>query len=279
MKKKIFAIVLIMFAISGVSLLLYPTVSDYINTLNQSRAITKYNSSVSTLDKDEYQKIINSAKEYNSALSSKPTNFYMSSDELKNYFNQLNFSDNGVIGFVEIPKLNCSIPIFHGTDEGVLQSGVGHLEWSSLPIGGVSTHSVISGHRGLPSAKLFSDLDLLENGDHFTLTILNEVLTYEVDQILIVEPQENKELRIVKGMDYCTLVTCTPYGVNSHRMLVRGHRVKNADDDTTKVSADALQIDYLIVSSFIAIPTLLIVLIVLVVKTFRHRNENRRDKR
>lgn len=279
MKRKIIYIILVVLALSGISLLLYPTVSNYINTLNQSKAISRYNDVVSSFEKEEYDKIISSAMDYNSALSSKPTNFKMSAEEIKRYEKQLSFSDNGVMGFIDIPKLNCSIPIFHGTEEAVLQSGVGHLEWSSLPVGGVSTHCVLSGHRGLPSAKLFSDMDLLNEGDTFTINVLNEVLTYEIDSILIVEPSENKALRIVKGMDYCTLVTCTPYGVNSHRMLVRGHRVSNAENDSTKISSDALLIDYIIVSSFIAIPTLTIFLITLIIKTIRASKKSGRKNR
>ena len=178
------------------------------------------------------------------------------------------------MGYIEIPSIQVSLPIYHGTDEAVLQVAVGHLEWSSLPVGGESTHCVLSGHRGLPSAKLFTNLDRLAVGDVFLLRVLDEVLTYEVDQILIVEPSETDALRIVGGMDYCTLVTCTPYGVNTHRLLVRGHRIENAEEArTVRVTADAVQIEPLLVAPIAAIPLLAVLLIALLIP---RRAKNRR---
>ena len=166
-----------------------------------------------------------------------------------------------------IPDINCSLPIYHGTDEGILQVAVGHLPWSSLPVGGESTHCVISGHRGLPSAKLFTNLDQLSEGDIFMLRVLDEVLTYEVDQILIVEPDDVEALKVEKGKDYCTLVTCTPYGINTHRLLVRGHRVENPDDSVSvRVTADAMQIEPVLVAPVVAVPVLLLLLVWLLVK-------------
>ena len=170
----------------------------------------------------------------------------------------------GIMGYIDIPGIDCSLPIYHGTEESVLQIAVGHLEWSSLPVGGESTHCVLSGHRGLPSAKLFTNLDKLQAGDIFLLRVLDEVLTYEVDQILIVEPQETGALRIEKGKDYCTLVTCTPYGINTHRLLVRGHRIDNIEEaKTVRVTADAIQIEPLLVAPVVAIPILLLLMILL----------------
>lgn len=175
------------------------------------------------------------------------------------------------MGYIEIPSIDVSLPIYHGTDEGVLAVGVGHLEWTSLPVGGESTHCVLSGHRGLPSARLFTDLDQLKEGDYFMLNILDETLTYEVDQIRIVEPEEVEELTIIEGRDLCTLVTCTPYGVNSHRLLVRGHRVDNLEEAVTvRVTADAVEVEPLIVASILLVPTLVLFLsVVLAVDRFR----------
>ena len=176
------------------------------------------------------------------------------------------------MSYIEIPKIKCSLPIYHGTDEAVLQIAVGHIEGSSLPVGGVNTHCVLSGHRGLPSAKLFSDLDKLEEGDLFMIRTLNQTLTYEVDQIRIVLPEEIDDLEIVEGEDLCTLVTCTPYGINTHRLLVRGHRVANQEDaENIRVTAEAMQVDTRIVAAFVAVPILLVLLIWLLVSTRKKR--------
>ena len=248
----------------GLSLLLYPSVSDYWNSLHQSRAIATYAEEVANLDEDQYAEIWDAAAEYNASLLER-TNSYLLSDVQKETYQQLlNVSGTGVMGYIEIPVIQCSLPLYHGTDEGVLQIAVGHLDWTSLPVGGESTHCVLSGHRGLPSAKLFTNLDKLVVGDVFMLRVLDEVLTYEVDQILIVAPHETSELQIVKGQDYCTLVTCTPYGINSHRLLVRGHRIENlAEAKTVHVTADAMQIEPMIVAPIVAIPILLVLLILL----------------
>ena len=180
------------------------------------------------------------------------------------------------MGFIEIPSIDVSVPIYHGTEENVLQVAIGHIEWSSLPVGGESTHCVVSGHRGLPSAKLFTDLDKLNPGDYFVLNILDKTLTYEVDQIRIVEPQDTKDLLIQEGKDLCTLVTCTPYGVNSHRMLVRGHRVENLEQaQTVRITADALVIEKMVVAPFVLVPILLVMLVFLLVST--RKKKNRRD--
>ena len=269
MKKGAFStIILILVFLAGLSLLLYPTVSDYWNSLHQSRAITQYAEQVAELDNDVYEQLWADAHSYNQTLLDKADRYEMTDEEQAEYESLLNVSGNGIIGYIEISKIGCSLPIYHGTDEAVLQIAVGHIEGSSLPVGGESTHAVLSGHRGLPSAKLFTDLDKLATGDTFVLRILDETLTYEVDQILIVEPYEMNALEIEEGKDYCTLVTCTPYGINTHRLLVRGHRVDNIEEaKTIRVTADAMQIEPVIVAPLVAVPMLLLLLVGLLVST------------
>ena len=267
MKKKkgnFTTLLLILVLLAGLSLLLYPPVSDYWNSFHKTRAIAAYAEEVANLNQDQYDEIWAAAESYNASLTDR-VNAYLLSDAQKEEYQQLlNVSGLGVMGYIEIPSIDCSLPIYHGTEESVLQIAVGHLDWSSLPVGGESTHCVLSGHRGLPSAKLFTNLDKLREGDIFLLRILDEVLTYEVDQILIVEPQEIGALQIVEGQDYCTLVTCTPYGINTHRLLVRGHRIDNIEEaKTVRVTADAIQIEPLLVAPIVAIPILLLLLILL----------------
>lgn len=264
-KKNHTTLILVLILLMGLSLLLYPSISDYWNSFHQSRSIIEYTQNVSTLDTEEYKKLWNLASDYNSKLIEKNNEYVLSSDEKKEYESLLNVSDNGVMGYVEIPKIKCNLPIYHGIDESALQVAIGHLEWTSLPVGGESTHCVLSGHRGLPSAKLFTNLDELEIGDTFMLHVLDETLTYEVDQILIVEPQQTKNLKIVEGEDLCTLVTCTPYGINTHRLLVRGHRIEN-QDKSVFVNADALQIEPMVVALGLAIPILVILLLFVFLK-------------
>lgn len=255
-------IILILIFVIGLSLVLYPTVADYWNSLHQSRAIASYAEEVAHLDEDKYAEVWQQAIAYNQSLLQRD-NVYLLSDEQKAAYEELlNVGGNGVMGYIEIPSIGVSLPVYHGTDEAILQIAIGHLEWTSLPVGGESSHSVVSGHTGLPSAKLFTDLTKLVAGDTFIFRILDETLTYEVDQILIVLPTETEALHIEEGKDLCTLVTCTPYGVNSHRLLVRGHRVENAAvAKTIRVTADATQVEPLIVASLIAAPMLLILLI------------------
>ncbi len=261
-KGKLSTILLILVFLAGLSLLLYPSVSDYWNSFHQSKAISQYAEQVAELDNELYEQLWAEASRYNESLPQKDNRYILSDQERAEYEALLDVSGNGIIGYIEIPLISCSLPIYHGTDEAVLQIAVGHIEGSSLPVGGTGTHCVLSGHRGLPSAKLFTDLDQLANGDTFMLRVLDETLTYEVDQILIVEPQEIQALEIDPEMDYCTLVTCTPYGVNSHRMLVRGHRIENQEEARiVRVTADAMQIEPMIVAPIVAIPLLLLLLI------------------
>ena len=272
MRKHLSTILLVFILLIGLSLLLYPTVSDYWNSFHQTRAIATYAENVAKLDNNQYDQLWEDARAYNEALCFRSNPYYLSEEQKAQYESLLDVSGLGVMGYIEIPKIDVSLPIYHGTEESVLQIAVGHLDWTSLPVGGESTHCVLSGHRGLPSAKLFTNLDKLREGDTFLLRILDEVLTYEVDQILIVEPQETGALKIEEGKDYCTLVTCTPYGINTHRLLVRGHRIDNIEEaKTVRVTADAIQIEPLLVAPIVAIPMLLILLILLLLPRRRKR--------
>ena len=266
MKKHLSTIFLFLVFFIGLSLLLYPTFSDWWNSMHQSRAISTYSEAVATMDNEKYDEIWSAAWEYNRSLIDRPNDYLLSEEQKVQYEALLDIGQNGIMGYIEIPKIDVTLPVYHGTEESVLQVAIGHLEWTSLPVGGESSHCVVSGHRGLPSAKLFTDLDKMEVGDTFLLRVLDEVLTYEVDQILIVEPQETKALMIEEGKDLCTLVTCTPYGINTHRMLVRGHRIETeAVRAVRRVTADAIQIEPVIVAPFVAIPMLLILLIALLI--------------
>ncbi len=261
---KITTIFLILILLAGLSLLLYPTVSDYWNSFHASRAISSYAETVANLNEEQYEVMWDAAQRYNQALAEQGIDFTMTEEQKAEYESLLDVSGTGIMGYIEIPKLSVSLPIYHGTDESVLQVAVGHLEWSSLPVGGESSHCVISGHRGLPSAKLFTDLDELQEGDVFMLRVLDEVLTYEVDEISIVEPSQVSELQIVEGSDLCTLVTCTPYGINTHRLLVRGHRIENNQESNgIRVTSDAVQIEPLMVAPVVAAPILLLLLLLL----------------
>lgn len=279
MKKKSSFVTVILIAafLIGVLLLLYPTISDYWNSFHQSRAIASYAEQVADLDDNVYDQLWEDAQTYNTTLGNSMSRFVMTEEQTKAYDALLNIADNGVMGYIEIPKIKCNLPIYHGTDEAVLQIAIGHVSGSSLPVGGQSTHCVLSGHRGLPSAKLFTDLDQLETGDVFTLRVLDETLTYEVDQIRTVLPNELGDLAIVEGEDYCTLVTCTPYGINSHRLLVRGHRIENqASASTIRVTADAMQIEPLLIAPLVAVPMLLVMLVMVLIP---HRTKGKGDKR
>ena len=259
-------IVLILVFIAGLCLLLYPTVSNYWNSLRHSTAVNHYLSDVKEIDEADYEALFETARQYNQSLLDRPNPYTLTKQQQSAYPELPYVSKDGVMGVVEIPVIGVTLPIYHGTSTSVLQKAVGHLEWTSLPIGGVNTHSVLSGHRGLPSSKLFTDLDKIVVGDVFCVRVLNETVTYEVDQILIVEPADTTALQIVEGEDYCTLVTCTPYGINTHRILVRGHRIENVEEARyVQVSADAVIIEPLIVAPAIFVGFLLILLIVVAV--------------
>lgn len=264
MKNKITTWILVLALLAGLSLLLYPTVSDYWNSLHASQAVATYAEDVKSIDKTQYDELLAAAHSYNESLHTRTNDFYLTDEQQAAYDTLLNIGQTGIMGYIEIPVIKLSLPIYHGTSDSVLQIAVGHLDWTSLPVGGTGTHCVLSGHRGLPSAKLFTNLDQMKTGDTFVIRVLDEVLTYEVDQILIVEPNNTSALTIEAGKDLCTLVTCTPYGINSHRLLIRGHRVENTPEaKMIRVVADAIQIEPLIVAPVVAAPVLLILFVML----------------
>lgn len=261
-KVSVSTVILVIVFLAGLSVMLYPIISDYWNSKTQSKVIADYDKLLSNMDNETYKSIMENAEDYNNKLKElyNPLENY---NELDGYNDTLDVTGTGIMGYITIPEIDVELPIYHGTSDKVLNNAAGHLQGSSLPIGGDNTHAVISAHRGLPSAKLFSDLDELEKGDRFTITVLNEVLTYEVDKIQIIEPDELDKLEIVDGEEYVTLITCTPYGINTHRLLVRGRRVETENKLSVRVSADAVKIEPILVAPFVAIPVLIIFLIVM----------------
>lgn len=277
MKKNVAYIILVLVFFVGLGVMLYPTISDYVNSKVQSKAIVDYEAALSQMTEKDYTEIFQKADEYNAALRSMDYPF-MYYDRLDGYMDMLRVDSSGIMGYVGIDKIKVELPIYHGTSDTVLNSAAGHLEGSSLPVGGDSTHCVISAHRGLPSAKLFTNLDKLEPGDTFTVTVLDRVLTYEVFQVLIVEPSEVSALYVMDGEDLCTLVTCTPYGINTHRLLVQGRRIETeAPKPVVYVPNDAFRIDPLIVAPAVAAPMLLVLLISLFVQSGRKKNSDNND--
>ena len=278
MKKNRSNIILILIFLVGLSVMLYPTVSDYVNQKNQSRAVASYSEEVENLSDVDYQAYFDAADDYNRRLAETPDAFYRP-EEVSGYTDTLDVSGTGIMGYITIPKIGVELPVYHGTSDGVLQVAAGHLEGSSLPVGGAGTHAVISAHRGLPSAKLFTNLDELEVGDTFTITVLDRVLTYEVDQISIVLPTETDLLQPVEGKDYVTLMTCTLYGINTHRLLVRGKRIENAENQKhIRVTADALRIEPIIVAPALAVPMLLVMLVVMLAVPHLRKRKNQREE-
>ncbi len=278
MKKNRSNIILILIFLVGLSVMLYPTVSDYVNQKNQSRAVASYSEEVESLSDVDYQAYFDAADDYNRRLAETPDAFYRP-EEVSGYTDTLDVSGTGIMGYITISKIGVELPVYHGTSDGVLQVAAGHLEGSSLPVGGAGTHAVISAHRGLPSAKLFTNLDELEVGDTFTITVLDRVLTYEVDQISIVLPTETDLLQPVEGKDYVTLMTCTPYGINTHRLLVRGKRIENAENQKhIRVTADALRIEPIIVAPALAVPMLLVLLVVMLAVPHLRKRKNQREE-
>jgi sortase A len=266
MKKHLSTIFLFLILVVGLSLLLYPTFSDWWNDMHSSHAIADYDSVMSEMTPDDYSHLFDAAVVYNEKLRkvNYPLMYY---DQVEGYHDLLDITGTGIMGYIDIPKIHCQLPIYHGTDEAVLQVAVGHLPGSSLPVGGETTHCVISSHRGLPSARLFTDLDQLVEGDTFVIRVLNETLTYEVDQIRIVLPNDLSALQLEQGLDLCTLVTCTPYGINTHRLLVRGARIETAEEKPIiYVSNEAYRIEPLLVTPAVAAPMLLVMLIHLMIK-------------
>ena len=274
-KNRITTVLLALAFLAGLSLLLYPTVSDYWNSFHASRAVAAYAQEVADLNGAEYDALLEAAWDYNFRVPERSNTFALTEAERAEYQSLLNMDGTGIMGYIEIPNIKLSLPIYHGTEESVLQIAVGHLDWSALPVGGEGTHCVLSGHRGLPSAKLFTNLDQLREGDTFTLRVLDEVLCYEVDQIRIVEPQDTAALLPEPGQDLCTLVTCTPYGVNTHRLLVRGHRIETPDSaDAIRVTSDAMQIEPILVAPAVGVPLVLLAVAVLLLSDRRRRRKN-----
>ena len=264
MKNHRSTILLILILLIGLSLMLYPSLADWWNSFHSSRSIASYVEQVANIDDAQYKELWDAAWDYNQSLLHRPNDFLLSDEQQEIYKSLLDIGGNGIMGYIEIPVIDVMLPIYHGTKESVLQIAVGHLDWTSLPVGGAGSHCVVSGHRGLPSARLFTDLDKLKVGDVFMLHVLNEILTYEIDQILIVEPQDTDPLLIEPGKDLCTMITCTPYGINSHRMLVRGHRIESQEEaKVIRITADAVRIEPLMVAPFVAVPILLVLLIIL----------------
>jgi sortase A len=264
MKNNRIGILLVLMLFVGVCGLLYPSVSQYWNSKTQTRAVENYQEILNSLKPEDYEVYFQEANEYNAALNElkSPLIDYR---ELSGYNAILNINGNGIMGYISIPKLGVELPLYHGISAEVLNIACGHLEGTSLPIGGESTHCVLSAHRGLPHAKLFTELDKMELGDTFTVTVLDRTVTYQVDQIKVVRPDEINDIQIVPGEDLCTLLTCTPYGINSHRLLVRGTRIENAAP-VLHVTSNAYRIDSLVATPIVAAPILLILLIVLMVK-------------
>lgn len=264
-----------MFA-AGIAVLLYPTFSDWYNSLHQSKAIEYYSDSVSAIDAERYETLLESAREYNEWLYETGHGLGLDESELEEYEKQLQVSDSGVIGSIQIDKIDVSLPIYLGTSDSVLSSGVGHLEGSSLPVGGENTHCILSAHSGLISSTLFTNLDQLDIGDTFVLYVLNETLTYEVDQILVVEPEDVSALQIIEGGDYCTLLTCTPYGINSHRLLVRGKRIENLQVQTASAQEETPCWLLILICCILAA---LIVFITIILIRMRRKNGKSLSKR
>lgn len=271
MKKHKTTIIMVLFFFIGLLVLLYPSLSSYYNEKVQSRAITDYEALLSKYNKEDYTKIFSQAENYNKELSKlpDPLNTY---DTISGYNNLLNINNNGMMGYLTIEKIKVELPIYHGTSDKVLSKAIGHLEGTSLPVGGIGTHSVLSAHRGLPSSKLFTDLDKLEIGDIFTITILDQIITYEVDKITIVEPNNVKELKIDKNEDYVTLLTCTPYGINTHRLLVRGKRIENIENKKLYVTTEAFKLSNLIVTPIVALPIIFALLLIIIFKPIEKTN-------
>lgn len=254
MKKRLSTILLVIILLVGSGLLIYPSASNYWNCLHQSRAIAGYVESVSNLSDEKMEEIFKEAEEYNQTISRRSTGFLLTDEEMNRYNRILNISNLGIIGYIDIKRIDCHLPIYHGTSESTLQVAIGHIPGSSFPVGGESTHCVLSGHRGLPSAKIFSNLNHMTYGDTFVIYTLNRTLTYEVDQILTVEPSDTKALAIQPGEDLCTLVTCTPYGINTHRLLIRGHRIENKFLSTANINSEAFVLSNTETALLFAVP-------------------------
>ena len=270
MKRKRIKIILMIMFFAGISILLYPFISQYWNSRVQSQAINNYDKILSTIEEKDYSKMFESAEDYNHELS-KLDFPLIQYKKIPDYDKLIDINSNGMMGYISIDKIKVQLPIYHGTSSSVLNVAVGHLQGTSLPIGGTTTHSVLSAHRGLPSAKLFTNLNKLEIGDTFTITVLDRKLTYQIDKIVVVEPSDVSSLEIEEDKDYITLMTCTPYGINTHRLLVRGSRIDNIEEKVIVVTSDAYQIDKLIVTLVITLPILFVLIIYVMLKPVKKK--------
>lgn len=276
MRKRKTTIIMIIFFFIGLLTLFYPSLSNYYNEKKQSRMISNYENIINGNNFMDFEKEKESAINYNIALS-KIKEPLLNYDRLNNYYDLLNINKDGMMGYITIEKIKVELPIYHGTSNEVLNSSVGHIEGSSLPIGGLTTHSVLSAHRGLPSAKLFTNLDRLEIGDTFKITILDEVLTYQVDKIVIVKPNNRDNIKIEENKDYITLLTCTPYGINTHRLLVRGVRIENTKKKSY-ITTEGFKINNLIVVPILSTPIILLLLIITIIKPVKRVNINKYEE-
>lgn len=271
--RNIIRVFIVLILLAGLAILLYPTVANYFNTMQQSETVTHYIENVSKLKQEEYNKLLSDARDYNDKLVKTGIRKYVLSDsELEYYEGLLNINKDGMMGYVDIPSINVNLPIYHGSNEAVLQFAAGHIEWSSLPVGGKGSHCVVSGHRGVPSAKLLSNIDKLEIGDYFILHVLNEKFTYQVDDIKTVLPDEIEQIQIDSDKDLSTLITCTPYGVNTHRLLVRGKRVPNLTDEQYE-KEKAKSNNYLFIVFAIAFIIAIVLCVIFLIRRKKRRGE------
>ena len=275
-KSRLTTLALVLMLVVGTAIMAYPTFSNWWNSFHQTRVIAGYSAKVEQIDQESIDAMIDAARAYNASLPLKENPFAMTDEDMERYNSLLDISGTGVMGYVQIPSIKVDIPIYHGTGNAALQTAVGHIDWTSLPVGGEGTHAAISGHRGLPRARLFTDLDQLKEGDTFTITVLNYRISYEIDQIRIVDPGDVSDLIIVPGEDYCTLVTCTPYGINTHRLLLRGHRVANEDGEMLVVAPEAYRIPNYLTIPAVAIPLLFLFLLGMLIY-YRHRRPELED--
>ncbi len=270
----VITLILVLILLAGIIMIVYPAISNYWTNRKASEAVATYVKSVEGLNDDAYEQMLADAQAYNEALAAKANQWELTEEDNVLYELLLDPGGIGVMGTLEIPAINVSLPIYHGVSDSVLRAGVGHLEGTSLPVGGTGTHAVLSGHRGLTSARLFTDLDKLVEGDLFYIQILDETLVYEVDQILIVEPEDTSALAIDPEQDYVTLMTCTPYGINTHRLLVRGHRIDPDEDGVVIATGEASVVNKILVAPFIAVPVLLVIVIIIIVRTRRRHSRS-----
>ena len=279
MKRNILKYTLTLTFFIGIGLLLYPFISDYVNSRHQSRIVEGYQETVNALNDAERLRIIEQANAYNKRLSETPDAFYYP-ELVKGYADTLDITGTGIMGYLNIDKIDLELPIYHSVDDDVLQIAIGHLPGTSLPVGGEGTHTVLSGHRGLPSAKLFSDLDQLEPGDRFTITVLSEVFTYQVEQTKSVAPYEVDDLQLEPGKDLCTLFTCTPYGINTQRLFVRAKRVQNDEIQERRIyyANEAYRVTPAIVAPILAAPILLFLYVLVLISDFRRKRRLKAQK-